>query len=183
MFRQGSARCFVYAGEDSDDENEDEQLELESHRKSKSKKKDSVPAPVVPKAKKVEPTAAVSLTALMESPRMQACLTEVIGEQRCDARTAFGMRHMCSASLLCVADLLSEIVELMGAEFAPEFSRVWPPFLALIRANPDDELSAAMLGLIGRVSVTSGCGVALLLLCSCVRFCVWLGMSCRRRSD
>ena len=54
-------------------------------------------------------------------------------------------------SLIVFSDLLSELVEVMGAEFEPQFRRVWPCFASLIAAKPGSELRAAMLGLIGRV--------------------------------
>lgn len=50
-----------------------------------------------------------------------------------------------------VADLLSEVIEVMGKDFELQFRRIWALFVDLIAAKPGNELRAAMFGLIGRV--------------------------------
>ena len=61
--------------------------------------------------------------------------------------------HKFENALCGVMELLADVVDVVGAEFEPQFRRVWPCFVNYLTAKPGSELRAAMLGLIGRVSV------------------------------
>jgi len=58
-----------------------------------------------------------------------------------------------------VLETLSEVVVVVGKDFAAKFVALWPHFVVLINSNPGNEVRSALLGLVGRTAAELGAAI------------------------